>query len=303
MAGINIVEAMRVFRKVVEIGSFTRAAKELRISVAWTAKNVERLEESLGATLLIRSTRQLRLTEAGQRCYDTAGRMMDELYELREQLGNKSPIPAGKLKISMPQILAAYCMGHIVGEFSKLYPQVKLEIMVNDRFVDLLGEGFDFVFRIATDLKDSQLLTRSLGTIQRVLCASPEYLANCGVPTCLDDLASHKCFVYSWLAEPDVWVFHQNERKIKIRPNTHLSANNSPLLKSAVLSGGGIGYLPKFIIRSELEQGLLQPLLPEVECEAFSLYLLRAADRFQPMRAQLFAEFVAKSLHDANTLS
>ncbi len=299
MTGINMTECMRVFRKVVEAGSFTRAAKELRISVAWTAKNVGRLEEALGATLLIRSTRQLRITEAGQICYETAGRVLDEVHVLKEHLGNESPIPVGKLRISMPHILAVYGMGEIIGEFSKRYPEVDFDIMVDDRFVDLLGEGFDFVFRIATNLKDSQLLKRSLCTVQRILCASPKYLTIHGQPTNLDALSAHRCLVYSWLAEPDIWTFRQNGREIKIHPNVHMSVNNSSFIKSALLSGCGVGYLPKFIVCSEINQGSLVPLLPEAECEAFTLYLLRAADRFQTTRARFFSEFIANALNSS----
>lgn len=296
MVGINTVECMRVFRKVVETGSFTRAAKELRLSVAWTAKNIEKLESSLGTTLLIRSTRHLRLTEAGQVCYDSAGRMIDELQGLQERLSEEAIVPNGKIKIAIPQILAVYGMGSIVAEFGKIYPQIKLEIAVNDRFVDLQSEDFDFVFRITTGLKDSKILVRNLGTIQRVLCASPDYLQAHGKPERLDDLSNHQCIVYSWFSEPDQWSFKTNGTEIKVQPNVHISVNNSPLIKDAILSGGGIGYLPEFVVRKEIDQGQLIPLIPDAEFEAFNLYLLRAADRFQPTRARLFSEFVTTSL-------
>lgn len=296
MTGINMVESMRVFRKVVDTGSFTRASKELRLSVAWTAKHVERLEDALGATLLIRSTRQLRITEAGQACYDSAGRLMDELFELKEQLGNEAPTPSGKLRISVPQILALHGMGEIVGNFSKLYPDIKFDIIVNDRFVDVLGDRFDFAFRVATDLKDSQLLTRSLGKVQRVLCASPEYLEQQGTPSSLEELLQHQCIVYSWLTEPDIWTFLQAGHEVKIRPNIHMSVNNSLLIKPILIAGGGIGILPEYVIRAELETGQLIQVLPDIECEAFTLYLVRAADRFQPARARLFSDFVGNAL-------
>ncbi len=296
MVGINTVECMRVFRKVVETGSFTRAAKELRISVAWTAKNIEKLEESLGTTLLTRSTRHLRLTEAGQVCYETAGRMIDELQGLQEKLSEEAIVPNGKIKISVPQILAVYGMGHIVAEFGKTYPQIKLEIAVNDRFVDLQSEGFDFVFRITTDLKDSRALVRSLGTIQRVLCASPEYLKVHGSPGKLEDLSNHQCLVYSWFSEPDLWNFKKRGSNIKIPPNAHMSVNNSSLIKDAVLSGGGIGYIPEFVVRDEIKKGQLVPLIPDAETDVYTLYVLRPADRFQPTRARLFSEFVTASL-------
>ncbi|MFD2204011.1 LysR family transcriptional regulator [Kiloniella antarctica] len=296
MTGINIVECMRIFKKVVETGNFTRAAKELRISVAWTAKNVEKLETSLGSTLFIRSTRHLRLTEAGQICYDSTGRVMEELQGLKERLSDETQIPNGKIKIAVPQILAIYGMGHILAEFGKLYPKIKLDVAVNDRFVDLQSEDFDFVFRITKDLKDSRILVRNLGTIQRILCASPTYLKEHGTPNKLDDLSKHQCLVYSWFSEPDQWNFKQGEEEIKVRPNIHLSVNSSPLIKDALLSGSGIGYLPDFIIRNEMSEGLLVPLIQDAEFEAFNLYLLRADDRYQPTRARLFSEFIITSL-------
>ena len=225
MTGINTVECMRIFKKVVETGSFTHAAKELRISVAWTAKNVEKLETSLETTLLIRSTRHLRLTEAGQICYDAAGRVLEELEQLQEKLSEETLVPNGTIKIAVPQILAIYGMGHILAKFGKLYPKIKLDVAVNDRFVDLQSEDFDFVFRITKNLKDSRILVRNLGTIQRILCASPNYLKEHGKPEKLDDLSRHQCLVYSWFSGPDQWRFKQNGEEIKTQPvsYTHLT--------------------------------------------------------------------------------
>lgn len=296
MSGINTLECMRVFRAVVATGSFTKAAKSLNLSAAWTAKNIERLEHHLGATLFLRSTRSLRLTEAGQTCYASAGRIVEELDDLKNSLDEGTHLQAGTIKVSIPHILAYFGMGQIVGSFTEAYPNIKLDITVTDKFMDLFDESFDFVLRVSETLKDSSLKTRRLGNVPVTLCSAPSYLKKFGTPNNPEELLTHRALVYSTSGTPPLWRFTRNNKEVNIRPNAHMSVNNSPMLKQAILSGTGLAYIPEFIMRSEIRTGKVIRLLPDYQTKTFGLFLLRPADKYQPKRCALFAEHIVENL-------
>jgi len=287
---------MKVFRKVVETGSFTAAAKDLRMSVAWASKNVERLEEVLSSTLLVRSTRSLHLTEAGEACYSTAGAMIENLQDLQERLGQEAKKPSGKLKISIPQILAQSGMAEVIGSFLKKHPLITLDVNTDDLYVDVIDGGYDLVFRVGSHLQDSSNLVRKICEVERVLCATPDYIKLNGVPDCPADLQDHQCLVFSLLHDPDSWVFENEDGKTRIHPKIKMTINNSPLIKRIALTGAGIAYLPLFTVQEEIQSGQLQRLLPSHECEPLVLYVMRPASRFQPKKSCLFSDFVASAM-------
>jgi DNA-binding transcriptional LysR family regulator len=275
-------------------------ARELGFSVNWTAKHIDRLEAHLGVTLLQRTTRRIRLTEAGALCYDMSARLIDDADDLEARLGQSAVSPKGLIKVSAPASWAICELGPIVARFAKAYSGIKLEISLNDRFVDVIEEGFDFAIRLSNTLPDSRLLVRKLGIVRRIACAAPSYLEASGTPQVPQDLMAHTCLVFSLLSQRNTWPFKSpSGEAIELHPQARLTVNNSLLIRSALIAGTGIALIPDFIVREDIASGALVAILTDFEWEPFGIFIVRPADRRLPRRAGLFIDFLTEALHGA----
>ena len=293
MSAENLTEYLRVFRAVVEHESFSGAARALNMTPAWVARQVTRLEEHMKASLLIRSTRQLRLTDAGEETYRVAGRVADELQSLRDSLQLKAAEISGVVRLNVPTVFALGRLGYRIADFQTRYPNLTLDIVATDSFVDVFNDEADIVVRIAHTLPDSTAITRKIGDVPRVLCASPEYLALSGYPKTFADLGRHKALVFSALQASTQWHLSDGDEETWIDPVACLRANNSFLLKTAALAGTGLAFLPKVIVEDELRTGALIHLSRFVDCSPFQMYLLRAPANHLPARTRIVWDFLS----------
>ncbi len=284
--------ALRVFRRVCELGSFSAAARQLRLSNAAVSKNVRELEEELGARLIERTTRRLRMTEAGEAYLRRVSAILDELETLDAEVKDRRDAPRGSLRVAVPMSLGIARLAPAIGAFLVQYPELEVELEMNDRYVDLIAEGFDVALR-GGKLSDSSLLARKLGTIERVLCAAPSYLRAHGRPRHPRELSRHRCLVYSLAQTPTRWVLARGSRRLRLDVRGPLSVNNSLGLAGAAVAGAGIALLPTITVSEALTAGQLEPVLGEWRAEQQSLYAVYPRHHQVSQRVRLFVDFLA----------
>jgi DNA-binding transcriptional LysR family regulator len=283
--------ALNVFRAVCELGSFSGAARKLRLSNAAVSKNVRELEYELGARLLERTTRRVRMTEVGEAYWRRASAILDELRVLDTETKDHGRVPRGTLRVAAPMSLGIAQLAPAVGAFLVEYPELHVELEMNDRYVDLVGEGFDVALRGGT-LADSSLVARRLGAIQRVLCASPAYLRKYGRPARPQDLPQHRCLVYSLAKSPTRWTLTRKTRRIRLEIQGPL-INSSLALAGAASAGAGIALLPEVTVRDALAKKQLETVLPDWTAEPQSLFAVYPRHHQISHRVRLFIDFLA----------
>jgi len=285
--------AMGAFVSVASLGSFTRAAEALSLSPQLVSKYVGQLESHLGVRLLNRTTRQVRLTEAGRQYLPQAQRLLEELEDLEGQVGDLQGEPRGLLRISAPVSFAGRQLGPMMAEFRARFPQVSVDLQLNDRQVDILNEGFDIALRIG-ELADSSLIAKRLANIRIVVCASPDYLTRQGEPQTLEDLASHRYLRYSYVRNRRSALFealeHSEAGESDLVSNS-LTNNNGDVLAQAAIAGAGIAVQPTFICAEALADGRLKRILVDHEPEPLGLYAIYAHRQLLASKVRSFLNF------------
>lgn len=250
-----------MFVRVVEDGSLTAAAKRLGVTTSYASKLVTRLEERLGAHLLIRTTRKLTLTEVGQAYYERCTEAIRGFEEAELLATDQQLAPRGTLRLSLPNAFSTLFMMGAIAEFKASWPDLKLELMFLDRHVDLIAEGFDVALRIG-ELSDSRLIARRLASIDRIVMASPAYLDRAGTPREPEDLAAHACILYSHHAVPGRWKLRGPRGEVAIDVAGPIVANHAMMLVEAAMRGLGLIYAPVMLCAPELRAGRLVRVLP-----------------------------------------
>lgn len=286
---------MSVFRKVVERGSFTVAAENLRMSNASVSKYVAALEARIGTPLLARTTRRISLTEAGRSYYARCVSILDDIEEAESSTGQLQTTPRGLLKVRAPVSLAAAHLGRTVADFMARFPEVTVELTLNDRFVDPTEEGFDVALRITGGVKAVPGAARPIARWARVLCASPAYLAQHGEPKSVPDLKRHNCVIYNRGQTPDEWRFTGASAERMVRVAGSVRSNNAMVLREALLEGAGIGLLPSFLVAADVAEGSLRVPLPGWVPEPRTLYAVYPQQRHPPPKVREFVNFLARS--------
>jgi DNA-binding transcriptional LysR family regulator len=286
--------SMEVFVRVVDRGSFTTAAEETGTSTTSVTNHIQALERRLGTRLLNRTTRRLSLTEIGKSFYDQCTDILGRIDAAETGAREMYSAPRGRLKISAPVALGANLLLPALADYLKTYPQVKIQLMLNDRLVDLTEEGFDAAFRFGK-LADTSLVARPLRSLGRVVCASPDYLAAHGTPESPDELTSHNCLAFHYIQPETEWHFD------KPKPHTvsvsgQLAINNVQALLTAVLSGIGIAMLPDFLAASHFATGQLVPLFSEQDFSRAPLQLIYPPDRQMTPKLRSFIDFMIDRL-------
>jgi DNA-binding transcriptional LysR family regulator len=262
--------SMSVFVKVVAHQSFADAAREMGLSRAGVSKHVAALEQSLGARLLNRNTRRLHLAEVGAVVHERYARILEEIDEVERNAGALQTNPRGVLRITAPVSFGIPHLAPAIAEYAARYPDVAIDIVLNDRTVDLIEEGFDVAVRIGR-LVDSTLVARRIATIRFALCAAPAYLQRRGVPRRPADLNGHDCLEYSYRQTGNEWHFTGPDgTRESVRVDCRLKANNPQILHTAALNGAGIEFNPTFVVGADIAAGRLVTLLPESECSLSS---------------------------------
>lgn len=287
--------AMEAFVRVAETRSFSEAARRLNASKSVVSRQVAALEATLGARLFHRTTRSLTLTEAGQGFYEKAARILADIDEATASVSQLQAAPRGRLRVNAPTSFGIHHLMSAIPAFLARHPEVEIDMTLNDRFVDLVDEGFDMAVRIGR-LADSSLVARRLAPVQRVVCASPAYLAARGVPMTPDDLPAHSCLCYSYMALSDEWRFITAEGgpwPVEVRGP--LRTNNGDALREAVLQGVGLGYLPTFIIGEDLQAGRVVAVLADyVPPEGAAVHAVYPHARHLSPKVRAFVDFLAE---------
>ncbi|MFO7592592.1 MAG: LysR family transcriptional regulator [Pseudomonadota bacterium] len=289
-------DEMQSFVRVVESGGISAAAERLGLAKSAVSRRLQELENRLGVQLLQRTTRRISLTEAGRRFYERCLRILDELEEAEQSLSSEQQQVHGLLRVAAPLSFTLRHLMPIFNEFMYLYPEVRLDLDVEDRQINLLEEGVDLAIRIGR-LDDSSLVARRLAPVQTVLCASPDYLTRYGLPRRPEDLNRHLGLNYGHLTDQRQWtLFDRKGMAHSVRPRMRMRANNGDVLLQAALAGLGIAVMPTFICHRELAEGRLQPLLDDYSAEQSAAYALYPSRRHLPLRVRVFIDFIAERL-------
>ncbi len=287
------LQAMQLFARVVETGSYTAAAEQLEISRALASKLVQALEDQLGVRLLHRTTRRLSLTEAGQNYYQRVAEILAQLAEAEAEAAELQLEPRGRLRVSAPMSFSILHLGAALADFQRKYPRVELELNLNDRVVDLVEDGFDLAIRIGR-LADSSLVARRLAGSQIVAVAAPAYLAWHGMPSHPDDLANHNCLDYTLSPRRDEWQFARGEERVNVRVRGNLHVNNGDMIALAAAQGLGVALSPAFIVHDALRRGDLVRVLPEWQLPDIGVYAVYPAGRSLPAKTRSLIDFLAE---------
>ena len=283
--------AMNAFAKVVATGSYAAAGRELGLTRSAVSKAVTELEELLGARLLDRTTRRTSPTEVGRAYYERCVDILASIEETELQVSRLHDEPRGVLRVNAPMSFGIRYLGDAIAEFMAAYPDLKVELLLNDRFIDPLEEGVDVTVRIGA-LSDSSLIARKLAPARRVLVASPDYLARHGEPQAPEDLARHRCLNYGHVTAPQRWELTTGEETITVPIASYLCSNNGDVLREAALKGNGITLLPTFIVGEDIKSGQLRVVLASHAPTSLAIHALYAPNRYLAAKTRLLIDFL-----------
>ncbi|MCB2099550.1 MAG: LysR family transcriptional regulator [Rhodobacterales bacterium] len=295
---MDTLNGMAVFAKVVETGSFSGAARDLGQSKSAVSKQVARLEDRLKARLLNRTTRRLSLTEVGQAFYDRAQRILAEVTEAEEAVSTLQARPRGTLRVNVPMSFGIQHVGPHMAAFMARYPDLNVDLTLNDRRVDLVDEGYDLAVRIGV-MADSSLIARRLAPLRGVVCAAPAYWERHPPPSRPQDLADHDCLIYTYNPSGTEMTFHGPDGPVAVRLNGRLRANNGDVLRSVAVAGGGVCVAPSFIVGDDLRAGRLVHALPEYGWRDGGVYAVYPHNRHLSPKVRAFVDFLVEIYGDA----
>jgi DNA-binding transcriptional LysR family regulator len=286
--------AIEAFVRVAECGSFSQAAERLRSSKSVVSRQVGALEAELGARLIHRTTRALTLTEAGRSYFERATRILADLAEANASVGQLQAAPRGRLRVSAPVSFGFLHLAPALPDFLDRYPDVEVDITTNDRFVDLVDEGFDVAVRIGK-LDDSSLVARKIAPMRRTVCAAPAYLEKRGTPASPDDLESHECLCYSNVGRAEEWRFVRPDgAPWPVEVHGRLHVNNGDALRAAALRGFGLAVLPSFLVGRDFQSGALISVLAPFMPQDSAVYAVYPHARHLSPKVRAFVDFLSQ---------
>ena len=286
---------LRAFARIADLGSLSGAARALGMPKSSASRSLARLEMATGSALMERSTRHLRLTDAGRLLQRHARRILDDVGEAENALAGLSGVPRGTLRVSVGFTFAVGPLAPMLPQFLARYPEVRVALAIDNRNVDLLAEDLDLVIRIGK-LRDSDLIARRLTTIALWTCASPAYLAARGTPATIDDLRSHE--LISRVDRRSTWRFRAlggEPCEIEVVPGTVIP--EPAVLKAVLIGGAGIGRLPEFYAADAIAAGTLARLLPEYEGDSVDVHALYPSHRSLSAKVRVFIDALAEHLN------
>jgi DNA-binding transcriptional LysR family regulator len=295
--------AIQVFAQVVEAGSFAKAADRLGLSTSAASRHVAELEGHLQTRLLNRTTRRVSLTESGRAFYERAVQLLGDLDEAEQEASSATVVPRGTIRLTTSITFGVRHVAPAIAEFMARHPEVRFDVSLSDRVVDLVEEGLDLAIRIGATGGDN-LVARKLGETRLVPCASPEYLAKHGTPKTPEDLARHSCLTYEYVSPRHVWHFRDRsgaERTVRVAGRLH--SNNGDLLAEAAAHGAGIVFEPAFIVGAEVRAGRLVPLLLDFVPAPVPIYALYPSRKHLSAKVRRFVEFLVERFSHAQDWS
>ncbi|MFZ1427977.1 MAG: LysR family transcriptional regulator [Geminicoccaceae bacterium] len=289
------LRAFEVFVTVVGRGSFTRAADTLDTSPANVTRYISELESHLGTRLLNRTSRKLSLTESGQALYERCRSILDDVAEAEALAASTTVQPRGRLRINAPLSFGILHLAPLWPKFMERYPAVELEVVLIDRVVDIVEEGFDLAIRISRSGSASHV-ARKLATSRNVVCAAPAYLTRHGNPTIPADLTKHVCIGYTYAHMEDEWQFTDDAGMAHVvKVSCAMRTNNGDTVRAAALAGKGVIWQPTFLIGEDLRQGRLVPLLPGYRLPDIDVLALFPSRRHLSAKVRVMVDFLAEA--------
>lgn len=294
------LDAIRLFVRLVECGSFSAVGREEGIGQPTVSKQISALEQYLGAQLVLRTSRQVVITAAGQAFYESAKRWMEDFDSLESSVGTRQQSPQGLVRLTTAPAYGRLCVTPLLPEFFRHYPHVALELSVSERQVDLVGEGLDLAIRHGP-LIDSSLTARKLSETESLLVASPGYIAAKGRPARLADLDEHTGVVFARNHERRPWRFKVGRETVHRVPRGSFVTGDAEQVRAAVLHGLGIAQAPRWLFGAEIDTGQVEVLLPEFQPERMATHLVYPAGRRVPTRVRVVIDYLMSALGTPST--
>ena len=295
---MDLLRSMEAFVLTVKTGSFAASAISLNTSPQMIAKYVVFLEDYLGLKLLNRTTRSQKLTEFGKQYYEKCLFILDEVKSSKTLAQQFIEEPKGRLRISAPVSYGHFNLISVLSRFMRCYPKVNVDLQLSDRYVDLVEDDFDIVFRIG-ELSNSSYIARKLNSYKLIFAASPTYLAKNGIPITPNDIKKHQCLIYQYVnptKKDYLWPFSINGKVINIPISGSLKSNDTLALANAAVEGLGITMLPQSMLSELIRQNKLFPILQDFLPPAREVHLLYKADKQQLPKLKMFIEFITNSM-------
>ena len=292
-------QAVTAFARVVEAGSFARAAERLGVSVSSVSRQVADLEAHLDARLLNRTTRRLSLTESGQAFYERCVQLLADLEEAEVAVTAASIVPRGTLRLTCSATFGARHLAPAIAAFVARHAQIQFNVELSERVVDLVEEGFDLAVRVG-ETGSQNLVGRRIGTTRIVCCAAPSYLERHGEPRAPEDLATHACLTYEYAPNRNVWRFRDRQgREHTVRIAGPVHANNGRFNEALAAAGLGIAREPDFIVGPDVRAGRLRPILCDFEPPPLNIYVAYPSRRHLSAKVRAFADFLVERFASA----
>jgi DNA-binding transcriptional LysR family regulator len=285
------MDDLAAFAVLIEAGSFTLAAQQLGCSKGQLSKRISQLEAQFGVVLLQRTTRRLSLTAAGAALLPQAQALVVQVERARQALARLKDDMAGPVRMTVPVSLGETFFDGLLLEFSGQYPEVQIELELNNSYRDLSRDGFDLAIR-AEVANDERLVAKPLLAWHEMTCASPAYLERFGEPAAPQALAEHRCLLNSHYSGREEWLYHQQHELLRVRVSGPFASNHYSLLKKAALSGAGIARLPSYLLQAELADGRLRWLLRDYQTRRMPMYLVHPYQGGLPKRTQVLADYL-----------
>lgn len=286
--------AMRVFRRVAELGSFTRAADDLDITAATVSKHIAFLERDIGTRLINRTTRRMHLTDAGRAFLERTQALLDGLDDAELEARGVQAEPRGTIRLNVPMSFGLTHITEAIDSFLVRYPEIDIDLQLSDRMVDLVEQGVDIAIRVRSSLADSSLLARPLRTSRNIVCAAPRYLENAPTLKRPADLAEHNCLTFTLHEKPKIWTLGKEDVVV----SGNFRTDSSLAMRQCLLKGLGVGFLPKFLVQSDIESGALVPVLDGFPPQPYTVFALFPPGRNQPAKVKLLVEHLDMHLGD-----
>jgi DNA-binding transcriptional LysR family regulator len=289
------LESMSILIAVVDAGSFSAAARQLKIPLATVSRKVAELESYLGTRLLKRSTRQLALTEAGLSYVATCRRILEEVGEAERAATGEYAAPKGELVITAPLVFGRLTLLPVVSEFLKAYPDIDVRMVLTDRAMHLLEEHVDVAVRIG-DLPDSSAIATRIGTTRRVVCASPAYFSEHGIPMSPHDLSMHACITLEQIASRQLWTFKAGKAAVEVPIRSRLAVSTAEAAIDAAVAGVGLTRVLSYQVAGAMRAGALQTALETFEPVAWPISVVYAGQGILPLKLRAFLDFARPRL-------
>jgi DNA-binding transcriptional LysR family regulator len=289
---VDKLNNMQVFCRTVDLGTFAAVAREMNLSAMMISKYIAQLEKSLGVVLLNRTTRSMTLTEAGESYYNRSKQLLEDFYDLEESTAQLGSMVKGGLKINAPIDFGGLYMIPAIDAYQKLYPEVKIQMSLDNKPVNLRKGIFDISI-LVTDTLDQGVVARKITQTELCTYASPEYLQANGCPKAVDELSAHRCLHYMNTPHGDQWIFNDKGSSVKVKNNWAFATNNGRALCEAAALGMGIMQAPRLSVVEYLDKKQLVEILPEYRIPSLFIYATYLQRRFYPAKLKTFIEFLS----------